>query len=174
MTPKNQRLLLVLLALAAVAGAALLALSGLKDQAAFFYAPGDVKRDGVPLGRAVRLGGMVQAGSIQRQPDGVTIRFTVGDGQATVPVTFRGVPPDLFRERSGVVAEGSFSAGRQLHRDQPARQARRALHAARTRRQHARNPVAEAVTCSHPIRHAELVSASTVPPLRPRDWRDGP
>jgi cytochrome c-type biogenesis protein CcmE len=109
MTPKNQRLVLVLLALVAVAGAAVLALSGLKDQAAFFYAPEDVKRDGVPLGRAVRLGGMVQAGSIRKQPDGVTIRFVVGDGQATVPVTFRGVPPDLFREQSGVVAEGSFN-----------------------------------------------------------------
>lgn len=110
MTAKNQRLVLVLLALVAVAGAALLALSGLKDQAAFFYAPGDVKRDGVPVGRAVRLGGMVQAGSIRKQADGVTIRFVVGDGQATVPVTFRGVPPDLFREKSGVVAEGAFAA----------------------------------------------------------------
>lgn len=101
--------MLVLLALAAVAGAAVLALSGLKDQAAFFYAPGDVKQGGLPLGRAVRLGGMVQAGSIQRQPDGVSIRFTVEDGVATVPVSFRGVPPDLFREQSGVVAEGSFN-----------------------------------------------------------------
>ena len=109
MTPKNQRLLLIGLGLAAVGGAALLALSGLKDQAAFFYAPGDVRRLGLPLDRGVRLGGMVQAGSLQRQPDGVTIRFVVGDGQATVPVTFRGVPPDLFKERSGVVAEGRFN-----------------------------------------------------------------
>ena len=108
MTAKNQRLVLVLLALAATAAAALLALSALKDQAAFFYAPSDVKRGGPPLGRAVRLGGMVQAGSIQRARDGVTIRFVVGDGQATTPVTFRGITPDLFRERSGVVAEGEF------------------------------------------------------------------
>ena len=109
MTAKHQRLTLVLLALAALGGAALLALSGLKDQAAFFYAPGDVRREGLPLGRAVRLGGMVQAGSIVRQADGVSIRFVVGDGIATVPVAFTGVTPDLFRERSGVVAEGRFN-----------------------------------------------------------------
>ena len=108
MTAKNQRLVLVLLAFAAAVVAALLALSALKDQAAFFYAPGDVKRDGLPLGRAVRLGGMVAAGSLQRAADGVTLRFAVTDGQATTPVTFAGIAPDLFRERSGVVAEGSF------------------------------------------------------------------
>ena len=108
MTAKSQRLTLVLLALAAIVAAALLALSALKDQAAFFYAPSDVKRDGVPLGRAVRLGGMVEAGSVKRAPDGVTVRFVVTDGGATTPVVFAGIVPDLFRERSGVVAEGSF------------------------------------------------------------------
>ena len=97
------------LGLAAVAAAALLALSALKDQASFFYAPSDVKRQGLPLGRAVRLGGMVEGGSIARQPDGVSIHFVVGDGVARVPVSFRGIAPDLFRERSGVVAEGSFN-----------------------------------------------------------------
>lgn len=110
MKPKHQRLVLALLALAAIAGASLLALSGLKDQAAFFYAPGDVKQNPPPLDRGVRLGGMVQPGSIVRQPDGVTIRFIVGDGIATVPVRFTGVAPDLFREGSGVVAEGRFNA----------------------------------------------------------------
>jgi cytochrome c-type biogenesis protein CcmE len=108
MTAKGQRLTLVLLALAAVVAAALLALSALKDQAAFFYAPGDVARDGLPLGRAVRLGGMVEAGTVKRAGDGVTVRFTVTDGRATTPVTFAGIVPDLFREGSGVVAEGSF------------------------------------------------------------------
>ena len=109
MRAKNQRLSLVLLALAAIAGAALLALSALKDQAAFFYAPSDVARQGLPLGRAVRLGGMVAAGSVSRAADGVTVRFVVTDGRATTPVTFAGLVPDLFRERSGVVAEGRFN-----------------------------------------------------------------
>lgn len=108
MTAKNQRLTLVLLALAAVVAAALLALSALQDQAAFFYAPSDVQRQGPPLDRAVRLGGMVEAGSVHRAPDGITVRFTVTDGRATTPVTFAGIVPDLFRERSGVVAEGRF------------------------------------------------------------------
>ncbi len=105
---KNQRLVLAGLAVVAIVAAALLAMSALKDQAAFFYAPSDIKKDGLPLGRSVRLGGMVQAGSIQRQRDGVTIDFVVGDGLATTPVTFSGIVPDLFREKSGVVAEGQF------------------------------------------------------------------
>lgn len=109
MKPKHQRLVLALLALAAIGGASGLALSGLQDQAAFFYTPGDVKKSGAPTDRAIRLGGMVQAGSLKRQPDGVSIRFTVGDGIATVPVSFTGVVPDLFREGSGVVAEGRFN-----------------------------------------------------------------
>ncbi|MEG3124717.1 cytochrome c maturation protein CcmE [Sphingomonas sp. GB1N7] len=112
MKPKHQRLTLALLAVAAVVGAGLLALSALKDQAAFFYAPGDVAKAGPPVGRAVRLGGMVEKGSIKRQPDGVSIAFVVTDGVATVPVAFRGVTPDLFREGSGVVAEGQFNADR--------------------------------------------------------------
>lgn len=107
MKPKHQRLVLVGLALAAVFGASGLALSALKDQAAFFYAPSDVA-GGAPVGKAVRLGGMVQVGSLKRGPDGVTQLFTVGDGKATVNVSFAGIAPDLFKEGSGVVAEGSF------------------------------------------------------------------
>jgi cytochrome c-type biogenesis protein CcmE len=108
MKAKHQRLTLALLALAAVIGAALLALSALKDQASFFYAPSDVVKDGLPLGKAVRLGGMVEAGSVRHLPDGVSIHFVVTDGKATVPVRFSGIVPDLFREKSGVVAEGQF------------------------------------------------------------------
>ncbi|SEM42706.1 cytochrome c-type biogenesis protein CcmE [Sphingomonas gellani] len=108
MKPKHQRLTLALLGLGAVVAAALLAMSALKDQAAFFYAPSDVVKNGLPLNRDVRLGGMVAARSVKRAPDGVTVRFTVTDGQATTPVMFAGIVPDLFREGSGVVAEGRF------------------------------------------------------------------
>ncbi len=108
MKAKHHRLTLAVLAVVAIAGASGLALSALKDQAAFFYAPGDVAKQGLPLGRAVRLGGMVETGSIKKQADGVTIRFIVTDGKATVPVTFSGITPDLFKENSGVVAEGKF------------------------------------------------------------------
>lgn len=110
MKAKNQRLILALLAVAAIIGAALLAMSALKDEAAYFYTPADAKKDHVEAGRAVRLGGMVQKGSIERQADGVTIHFVVTDGIETVPVRFTGIVPDLFKEDSGVVAEGSFQA----------------------------------------------------------------
>ncbi|WP_085808445.1 cytochrome c maturation protein CcmE [Sphingomonas sp. TZW2008] len=108
MKAKHQRLWLALAAVAAIAVAALLALSGLRDQAAFFYAPSDVTPEVLASDRAVRLGGMVAAGSVARAADGVTVAFRVTDGKATTPVTFAGIVPDLFRERSGVVAEGSF------------------------------------------------------------------
>jgi cytochrome c-type biogenesis protein CcmE len=108
MKAKHQRLVLALLALVAIIGAALLAMSALKDQAAYFYTPSDARTDGLPVGQAVRLGGMVEKGSIARDPDGVTIRFIVTDGSQTVPVQFRGIVPDLFKEDSGVVAEGRF------------------------------------------------------------------
>lgn len=105
---KNQRLILALLAVVAIVGAALLAMSALKDEAAYFYTPADARRDHVETGRAVRLGGMVQKGSIKRQGDGITIDFVVTDNVETVPVRFTGIVPDLFKEDSGVVAEGSF------------------------------------------------------------------
>lgn len=109
MKAKHQRLTLGILAFVAVLGAGGLALSALQDQASFFYAPGDLIGKPVPTDQHVRLGGMVQKGSIERQADGVTIRFIVGDDKSTVPVTFRGVTPDLFKEDSGVVAEGRFN-----------------------------------------------------------------
>ncbi|HST35310.1 MAG TPA: cytochrome c maturation protein CcmE [Allosphingosinicella sp.] len=112
MKPKNQRLVLILLALAAVGGAVLLAMSALRSQAAFFYSPADVVRHGrPPADRAVRIGGMVRQGSINRHGDGVTIDFLVGDETPnTIRVRYRGITPDLFRENSGVFAEGRFQA----------------------------------------------------------------
>ena len=104
--PKHQRLVLVILAILAVLGAVLLAMWGLKDRAAYFYTPADVVAGKANSGKAMRLGGMVEKGSIERDPDGVTTRFTVEDGDARVPVVFKGIVPDLFREGSGVVAEG--------------------------------------------------------------------
>ena len=111
MKPKNQRLILVLAAAAAVLVAVLLAMWGLKDRAAYFYTPADVVAGKAPEGQAMRLGGMVEKGSVRRQPDGLTIDFTVFDGDARTPVTYRGIVPDLFREGSGVVAEGRLQRG---------------------------------------------------------------
>jgi len=104
--PKNQRLVLIVAALTALVGAVLLAMLGLRSQAAYFLTPADIAEGKAVEGRAMRLGGMVEAGSVEHLPDGVTIRFRVTDGKAVTPVIFRGIVPDLFREGSGVVAEG--------------------------------------------------------------------
>ena len=109
--PKHQRLVLVLLALAALIGAALLAAWALRSQASYFYVPSDMVANPPEAGQAVRLGGMVEAGSLKTAADGVTITFVVGDGKARVPVTYTGIVPDLFTEGSGVVAEGALQPG---------------------------------------------------------------
>ena len=107
--PKHQRLVLIVIAVAAVLAAVLLAMWGLRSRAAYFYTPPEIVDGKAAVGQPVRLGGMVEKGSIQRLPDGVTIRFMVGDSSARVPVVFRGIVPDLFREGSGVVAEGQLA-----------------------------------------------------------------
>jgi len=111
MKPKNQRLVLLSAALIAVLVAVLLAMWGLRDRASYFFTPADVAAGKATDGHAIRLGGMVQQGSIRHEPDGVTIRFVITDGKATTPVSFRGIVPDLFREGSGAVAEGRLERG---------------------------------------------------------------
>jgi len=111
MKPKNQRLILVAAALVALVAAALLAMWGLRSQASYFFTPADIAAGKAHEGEAMRLGGMVERGSIQHLPDGVTIRFAVTDGKASTPVIFRGIAPDLFREGSGAVAEGRLQNG---------------------------------------------------------------
>jgi cytochrome c-type biogenesis protein CcmE len=106
--PKHQRLALAILALAALVAAALVASWALRSQASYFYVPSDIVANPPAPDRAVRLGGMVEAGSLATRPDGVTIDFVVGDGKARVPVRFAGIVPDLFVEGSGVVAEGKL------------------------------------------------------------------
>ncbi len=110
MKAKHQRLILALVALVALIGAGLLAASALRDEAAYFYTPQDARSKPVEQGKAIRLGGMVVKGSLKRATDGVTIHFDVTDNKATVPAVFSGIAPDLFKEGSGVVAEGSFDA----------------------------------------------------------------
>lgn len=107
---KHQRLVLILVALAALIGAALLATWALRNQASFFYLPADMAASPPAADRAVRLGGMVETGSLKRAADGVTINFIVSDSKARIPVRFRGITPDLFQENSGVVAEGKLQA----------------------------------------------------------------
>ena len=107
---KHQRLVLVLLALAATLGGVLLAMSALRDQAAYFYTPAEALAARVEPGEAIRLGGMVESGSLERAADGVTIHFRLTDGKASVPASFSGITPDLFKENGGAIAEGSFDS----------------------------------------------------------------
>ncbi len=107
--PKHQRLVLALVALAALVIAGLVAAWALRSQASYFYVPSQIVSDRPGPERAVRLGGMVETGSIRTRSDGVTIDFVVGDGKARVPVRFSGIVPDLFVEGSGVVAEGKLA-----------------------------------------------------------------
>jgi cytochrome c-type biogenesis protein CcmE len=111
MKPKNQRLVLLAVAVVAVLAAVLLAMWGLRERASYFYTPADVAAGRAEQGRAVRLGGMVERGSVRQLPDGLTVRFVLTDGQARTPVVFRGIVPDLFREGSGAVAEGRVDKG---------------------------------------------------------------
>jgi cytochrome c-type biogenesis protein CcmE len=108
--PKHQRLILVVLAVAALLGAVLLAMWGLQDRAAYFVTPSDIAAGNVQPDKAMRLGGMVVRGSLSRDPDGLTVRFVVSDTRAETPVVFRGITPDLFKEGNGVVAEGRLDA----------------------------------------------------------------
>ncbi len=107
--PKHQRLVLIVIATVAVLVAVLLAMWGLKDRAAYFYTPTEVAAGKAAAGQAIRLGGMVEAGSLRRLPDGVTVRFVMDDGSGKVPVAFRGILPDLFREGSGAITEGRLA-----------------------------------------------------------------
>ena len=109
--PKHQRLVLVGAALVALLAAVMLAMLGLKDRAAYFVTPADIAAGRVVEGKALRLGGMVEKGSLKQGTDGVSVAFTVIDGASRQAVVFRGIPPSLFKEGSGVVAEGRMERG---------------------------------------------------------------
>ena len=109
--PKHQRLVLVVLALFVLVGAGLLAAYALRNQASYFYLPEQMLADPPQVGQAVRLGGMVEEGSLTTASDGITLTFAVtGNDGSRVPVKFSGIAPDLFVEGSGVVAEGRLGA----------------------------------------------------------------
>ena len=102
---KKRRLYILALAMLGLGTATALVLTAFQDNLVFFHSPTDIREH--PTGdRAIRLGGLVEKGSLVRLPDGVTVRFTVTDLKNTVAVSYRGLLPDLFREGQGVVAEG--------------------------------------------------------------------
>lgn len=109
MKPRYKRMTLAALILTAVAAAAALVLSAFQSNLVFFYSPSQIASNEAPVNRTFRLGGLVVAGSVQR--DGVRVRFVVTDTAKTVPVQFEGILPDLFKEGKGVVAQGQLRDG---------------------------------------------------------------
>jgi cytochrome c-type biogenesis protein CcmE len=110
MKPRHKRIAMIAGGLAALAAAAGLVLTAFQQNLVFFFTPSQVAAKEAPQGRTFRIGGMVETGSVQRQPDGVTVRFTVTDTAKSIPVVYRGALPDLFREGKGVVAQGRVGA----------------------------------------------------------------
>lgn len=107
MTRKRRRMMMVGLGLLSLGAAAALALTAFEDNLLFFYSPSDLHAEVPPGDRLVRIGGIVEEGSVQRAEDGV-VSFRVTDFVQTIPVSYRGILPDLFREGQGIVAQGSM------------------------------------------------------------------
>lgn len=108
---QKKRLGLIAGGLIICGAAAALVFNAFEENLMFFFSPSQVAAHEAPEGRAFRIGGFVQEGSVQRQKDGVTVRFDVTDTAHTVPVTYKGSLPDLFKEGKGVVAQGKLQNG---------------------------------------------------------------
>jgi cytochrome c-type biogenesis protein CcmE len=110
MTRKQRRMVIVLTSLAGLGGAAALTLSAFSDNLVFFMTPADIAEKNPPPGQTIRLGGIVEAGSVHRETvdGGPAATFKVSDGKSAISVTYVGILPDLFREGQGVVAIGSI------------------------------------------------------------------
>lgn len=107
MHPKRkQRLLIVLAIVIGSSLAAVLLFSTLSDNLNLFYPPSEIKQGKAPINKRIRAGGMVAAGSVERQADGLTVEFEVTDYEANLRVRYTGILPDLFAEEDGVVVAG--------------------------------------------------------------------
>ena len=106
MKPRHKRFVAIAAALAALGGATALVLNAFQSNLVFFFSPSQIASKEAPVGKSFRLGGLVQTGTVAREPDGVTVRFVVTDTAHYTPVVYRGILPDLFREGKGVVAQG--------------------------------------------------------------------
>ena len=106
MKPRHKRFAAIAVGVAALGAAAALVLSALNKNLVFFFTPSQVAANEAPQLRDFRIGGLVVPGSLQRQPDGLTVQFIVTDTARSIPVVYRGTLPDLFREGKGVVTQG--------------------------------------------------------------------
>lgn len=112
MNPARKRRLTWIAAIAVVvAGVAFAVIQAFNDNMVFFYTPTQLAEGKVPAGRSYRIGGMVEVGSVQKEAGTLKVAFTVTDSGNRVPVTYSGIVPDLFKEGTGVVAEGQLQDG---------------------------------------------------------------
>jgi len=109
-TRKRKRLAIVLAAMAALGVGAAFVGFALRDNIALFRSPTEIVKEQLPAGRRFRVGGIVEEHSFKRGPDGVTVSFRVTDMANSIPVSYRGILPDLFREGQGVVAMGQLDS----------------------------------------------------------------
>ena len=110
MKSRHRKLALIVLVVAALGVAAALVLNAFNSNLVFFFSPTQVANGEAPISRAFRIGGLVEAGSLKRQADGLTVNFVVTDTAKSIPVTYTGILPDLFKEGKGVVAEGKLGS----------------------------------------------------------------
>lgn len=108
MTRRRRRLHFIFFSMAMLGVATALMLNAFSDNLVFFHGPSEISEKSIPAERRFRLGGLVEENSVTKAGDGVTILFRVTDNAASVPVRYRGLLPDLFREGQGVVADGAL------------------------------------------------------------------
>ena len=111
MSPRKRRLAFIALGLAAVSITIALVLNALNSNVMFFYSPSQIQAGEAPRQTSFRLGGLVETGSLRRGADGLDVHFVVTDGAYSIPVSYRGLLPDLFREGKGVVVAGGMQDG---------------------------------------------------------------
>src|SRR5881409_2086870 len=118
MKRRHRRIAFILVGLAGLAIATYLVASAFRNNLVFFFSPTQVAAREAPVNRTFRVGGLVQNGTLQRDKDGLTVRFVVTDTAASVPVVYKGILPDLFKEGRGCVAQGRIDAEGVFHADQ--------------------------------------------------------
>jgi cytochrome c-type biogenesis protein CcmE len=110
MKPRHKKLAIIAGGVAGLGLVAGLVLNAFQSSLVFFFSPTQVAAGEAPQGRAFRLGGLVQEGSVKRASDGLTVEFVVTDTAKNIPVSYKGILPDLFKEGKGVVTEGKLGA----------------------------------------------------------------
>ena len=108
MKRRHKRIGIILVGLAGLSLAAFLVASAFRQNLVFFFSPTQVAAKEAPVDRTFRIGGLVEDGTLKREPDGLTVRFTVTDTAASIPVVYKGILPDLFKEGRGCVAQGKI------------------------------------------------------------------